>query len=131
MIGADETMDTQIIVIDDEVDFLESVRRGLVTSGFSNITLEPDPVKAAQLLEGDIEYDLAMIDVTMPKLSGIELLERFAALSPRTACIMLTAIENDRLEKACLGKGACDYLIKPISKNELIASISLAMERRV
>jgi two-component system, NtrC family, response regulator AtoC len=123
-------MENRIIVVDDEVDFLDSVRRGLITSGFSNVSVESDPLKVAQLLEADGEYDVALIDVTMPRLSGIELLEYFKELSPQTECIMVTAIDEARVAVECLRKGAYDYLVKPLSKEDLVLSLSRALERK-
>jgi two-component system response regulator AtoC len=123
-------MENRVIIIDDEVDFLDSVRRGLITSGFQNISLESDSVKVARLLEADVEYDVALIDITMPKISGIELLEHFKKLSPQTECIMVTAIDEARVAVECLRKGAYDYLVKPISKEDLVLSLSRALERK-
>jgi DNA-binding NtrC family response regulator len=123
-------MESRIIVIDDEVDFLDSVRRGLITSGFKNVNLESDPEKTAAAIEAGEEYDAALIDITMPKMSGIELLERFKELSPQTECIMLTALDEARVAVECLRKGAYDYLVKPISKEDLVLSLSRALEKK-
>jgi two-component system response regulator AtoC len=59
-------MDNSIIVVDDERDFLESVRRGLITSGIKNVRTEADPLKAVSAFnKGDV-FDIALIDITMP-----------------------------------------------------------------
>jgi len=58
-------MDNRIIVIDDEEDFLESVRRGLITSGYKNVRLESDPRKALTLFEQGESIDIALIDISM------------------------------------------------------------------
>ena len=68
-------MENRILVIDDERDFLDSVRRGLISSGFRNLQLENDPNKAAALFENGESFDIALIDVSMPGKSGVELLE--------------------------------------------------------
>ncbi len=123
-------MQNSIIVIDDELDFLDSIRRGLVTSGYRSVELVADPLAVIQQLEGDAQYDVALIDITMPGMSGIELLEHFKELSPQTECIMVTAIDEARVAVECLHKGAYDYLVKPISKEDLILSLSRALERK-
>ena len=123
-------MQSRILVIDDELDFLDSIRRGLITSGYRNVELEADPIIAVQQLESGEIYDVALIDITMPGLSGIELLERFKELSPQTECIMVTAIDEARVAVECLRKGAYDYLVKPISKEDLLLSLSRALERK-
>lgn len=123
-------MDNRIIVIDDELDFLESVRRGLITSGIKNVRTEQNPRKAADAFENDGEFDIALIDITMPEMGGIELLEIIKNNSPTTECIMVTAVDEARVAITCLKKGAYDYLVKPISKEVLISTLHRAMERR-
>jgi two-component system response regulator AtoC len=123
-------MDISIIIIDDERDFLDSVRRGLITSGIKNIHTEVDPQKAASLFEQGHQFDIALIDITMPELNGIELLEIIKNTSPATECIMVTAVDEARTAIQCLKKGAYDYLVKPTSKEDLVSSVNRAFERK-
>ena len=123
-------MDNRIIVIDDEQDFLDSMRRGLITSGFKNIRVEGNPEKAAMAFKNGEAFDLALIDITMPGMDGMELLEVIRNNSPRTECIMVTAIDEVRVAINCLRKGAYDYLVKPLSKEDLISSLNRALERK-
>ena len=123
-------MRVSIIVVDDELDFLDSVRRGLITSGFKNVKTEVDPTKAAEIIEGGKTFDIALIDITMPGLNGIELMQIVKKVQPRTECIMITALDEARTAVDCLKKGAYDYLVKPISKEDLISSINRALERK-
>ena len=90
-------MNNRIIVVDDEQDFLESVKRGLITSGFKNVRTETDPLKAAADFENEEEYDIGLIDITMPGMDGIELLEIIKSHSPKTECIMITAVDEARM----------------------------------
>lgn len=123
-------MDNRIIVVDDEQDFLESVRRGLITAGLKNVRTEADPGRAAAAFrEGEV-FDLALIDITMPEISGIDLLEKIKSISPATECIMVTAVDEARVAISCLKKGAYDYLVKPISREDLITSVNRALERK-
>ena len=123
-------MTNRIIVVDDETDFLASVRRGLITSGIKNVTVESDPERAATLFREDASFDLALIDVNMPGLNGIDLLEIVKRTSPATECIMVTAVDEARMAVDCLRKGAYDYLVKPISREDLASSVSRALERK-
>ena len=123
-------MDNRIIVIDDEQDFLDSIRRGLITSGFKNIHIEDNPEKAAAAFKTGETFDIALIDITMPGMDGMELLEVIRNNSPRTECIMVTAIDEVRVAIKCLRKGAYDYLVKPLSKEDLISSLNRALERK-
>ncbi|MCK5268401.1 MAG: response regulator, partial [Spirochaetes bacterium] len=123
-------MDNRIIVIDDEQDFLESIRRGLITSGFTNVTIEKDPIRAASFFNKKADFDIALIDITMPGMDGVELLQAIKTASPRTECIMVTAVDEARAAVECLRRGAYDYMVKPISKEDLILSVNRALERK-
>jgi DNA-binding NtrC family response regulator len=123
-------MDDRIIVIDDEQNFLESVKRGLMISGFRNVQLEIDPRNAAARFEEGEAFDVALIDVTMPFIDGVELLELIKKTSPNTECIMVTATNDTKVAVQCMKKGAYDYLVKPISRDELALTISRALERK-
>jgi DNA-binding NtrC family response regulator len=123
-------MNKRIIAVDDELDFLQSIRRGLITSGFRNVTTEMNPEKAATLFEQGKDFDLALIDITMPGLDGFDLLQTIKTTSPRTECIMITATDQAQIAVKCLRKGAYDYLVKPVSKEDLISSINRALERK-
>jgi DNA-binding NtrC family response regulator len=123
-------MDDRIIVIDDEQNFLESVKRGLTISGFRNVQLEIDPRNAAARFEEGETFDAALIDVTMPFINGVELLELIKKTSPNTECIMVTATNDTKVAVQCMKKGAYDYLVKPISRDELVLTISRALERK-
>ena len=93
-------MESSIIVVDDERDFLESIRRGLITSGFNNLKTETDPRKVSNLFNNGDIFDIALIDITMPGMDGIELLEVIRRCSPRTECIMVTAVDEAKIAQS-------------------------------
>lgn len=123
-------MDDPILVVDDERDFLESVRRGLITSGFRNVCIEEDPTRAVAFLENGEEFGAALIDINMTPINGIEVLRSVKRISPGTECIMVSALDEARLAVSCLKEGAYDYLVKPVSKEDLVSTVSRALERR-
>ena len=125
-----EKMENRILVVDDERDFLESVNRGLITAGYKNVVIEADPRKTVTDFEQGEQFDIALIDITMPEIDGIELLEIIKGTSPATECIMVTAVDEARTAIQCLKKGAYDYLVKPISKEDLVSSVNRAFERK-
>ena len=123
-------MNFKIIVVDDDPDFLESIQRGLTISGFRNVTTYQDPLEAANLIEKGQDIDIALIDITMPVMNGVKLLEIVKANQPSTECIVLTAVDDVRVAVKCLKKGAYDYLVKPISREDLEVSINRAVEKK-
>jgi len=123
-------MNNSIILVDDDLDFLETLKKRLINSGFKNIHTEDDPLKAALLFEKGEVFDIALIDMTMPGMNGIELLETIKTMSPRTECIMLTAVNDARNAVECIKKGAYDYLLKPIAQEDLVFSMQRTLERK-
>jgi two-component system response regulator AtoC len=123
-------MNNPIILIDDDIDFLETLKRRLTNFGFKKVRTEKDSLKVASLFEKGNVFDIAMIDMTMPGMDGIELLETIKNISPRTECIMVTAVNEARVAVECLNKGAYDYLVKPISQEDLVFSMKRTLERK-
>jgi DNA-binding NtrC family response regulator len=123
-------MACRIIVIDDEQDFLDSLRRGLYTSGYRDLQLIQNPKEAAELFERGEIFEVALIDITMPEMTGLELLAAIKSYSPSTECIMVTAVNEAKVAVECLRKGAYDYLTKPISRDDLVLKISHALEKK-
>jgi two-component system response regulator AtoC len=123
-------MDLRLIIVDDDRDFLEIMGKRIRELGFSNILLQDDPVQAAARIESGRPFDLALIDMTMPGMNGLELLDQIKAVSPATECIMITAVNEARTAVECLRKGAYDYLIKPVAQEDLALSVHRALEHR-
>ena len=123
-------MGYRVIAIDDDLDFLESIQRGLTVSGFRNLTMLSDPLEAADLFQKGKTFDIALIDLSMQGLSGQELLKIIKLNQPHTECIVVTAVDDVRVAVKCLKKGAYDYLVKPFSKENLVLSINRALEKK-
>jgi DNA-binding NtrC family response regulator len=123
-------MSNAVLVVDDERDFLESVKRGLVISGFKDLTLLADPLEAARLVESGRMFDVTLLDITMPGMSGLELLERIKTVSPTTECIMVTAVGDVGVAVQCMKKGAYDYLMKPVLQEDLVLRVKRALEKK-
>ena len=68
-------MNHSVIVIDDEQDFLDSMKRCLLMAGISNIRLDSDPGKELEAIQEGEVFDLALIDFNMPELNGRQVLQ--------------------------------------------------------
>ena len=123
-------MGSRIIVVDDDRDYLELVRNRLQNAGFPEVVGLDDPIAASARCESNGEFDVALIDVGMPELDGRELLEAIKRHSPWTECIMVTAVNDARTAVECLRLGAYDYLVKPVSEEDLIFAVKRALERK-
>ncbi len=123
-------MTARILVVDDDWDYLELMKARLTGAGFQKVRIEDDPLKAAALVLSEEIFDIALIDMTMPEMDGLQLLDIFKNNSPGTECIIVTAVNEARTAVQCLRKGAYDYLVKPISEEDLVFSLKRALEKR-
>jgi two-component system nitrogen regulation response regulator GlnG len=116
-----------ILVVDDEPPLLHSVSVLLRSAGFSQVlTLEDSRAVLPLLAERDIS--VLLLDLTMPHLSGQELLERVTADYPDISVIVMTATNDLDTAVSCMQAGAIDYLVKPVESNRLISSVRRALE---
>ncbi|MDR2845410.1 MAG: response regulator transcription factor, partial [Puniceicoccales bacterium] len=118
---------SRILVVEDD----PAIRRGMVDAlkynghEVSEAATGPDGLVAAI----NSEYDLLLLDIVLPGMTGLEILERLQTERPGTPVILLTAkgSEDDRV--LGLKLGADDYVVKPFSVKELIARIEAVLRR--
>lgn len=125
----DESRRDLIMVVDDDPDIARFVEVNLRLHGF-DVVLAGDGEEALELVH-QRRPDLAVVDVMMPRLSGLELTRRLRA-DPMTAVlpiIMLTAKSMTADKVAGLSTGADDYIVKPFDSAELVARISTTLRR--
>ena len=122
-------MNPSILVVDDERAFVDSVVRMLRLEGYNNYSAVTDSTTVPDLLARQA-FDVAFLDITMPGLDGLDLLRIIKERSPRTECIMITANESISLVIKSIQAGAYDYLVKPITPDQLLLALDRALERR-
>jgi DNA-binding NtrC family response regulator len=125
-----EAMDSKILIVDEDRAFGEALARQIGELGYRRQRLETDPFRAAETVAAGEPFELAIIDMALPGMDGLELLGRIKSHSPNTECIVVTAINDAQLAVECLKAGAYDYLVKPVSKNALALSVRRAVERK-
>jgi DNA-binding response OmpR family regulator len=119
----------EILVVDDDSANRELLARRLTRSGYSSAVVESGEA-ALDLLE-ERRFDLILLDLMMPGLSGLETLERLKA-SPRLRTIpviMLSAADDVDTMVDCILQGAEDYIFKPFNPILLQARISACLEK--
>src|SRR5580704_5415812 len=117
-----------ILVVDDEIEIREGLE-ALLTSESFDVTLAENGEAGLQKLE-DRPFDLLLLDVSLPGRNGIELLREIRARDPQLAVILITAFGSIDMARAAFKGGAQDFITKPWSNDELIATVSLAIEGR-
>jgi two-component system chemotaxis response regulator CheY len=114
-------------VFSSDQDLLDTLRRGLLTSGFKNLKLETDLALANSYIESNECFDIAIISIAADQTEGLDLLNTIRRIKPHAECIIVTAANDADLAVDCLKRGAADYLTVPIAKEKLINAIKQAM----
>ncbi len=122
-------MKIKILIVDDEQEFTDTLAQRLEIRDF-NVSVAYSGESALELFEEN-SYDIVVLDVLMPGISGIETLQRIKNKDPLVQVIMLTG--NVTVEKAIAGMklGAHDFLMKPAETEDLINKINEANELKM
>jgi len=120
-------MDMRILIIEDELDLVYPLARGLRRQGYA-VDIAVDGEHGWELSEGNA-YDLLILDLNLPGMDGLEICRHLRASQPDLPILILTA--RERLEDKIIGldQGADDYLIKPFYFEELLARIRALLRR--
>jgi CheY-like chemotaxis protein len=114
-----------ILVVDDEIDQIETLKRGLRSRGYV-IFEATRPRDALNWLQGKACIDLLITDYMMPTMNGIELLETVRKDHPALPVIMMTAHGHDELLVKALHYNCNGYIEKPFTLEQLVREIERA-----
>ncbi len=117
----------KILIVEDEQKIADFLKDGLTEQGH-NIDHASDGQKGAQLAIKNT-YDIILLDVIIPVMSGVELCKLIKSNTPDTPILMLTALGTTEDKLIGFDAGADDYLVKPFEFKELLARIK-ALTRR-
>jgi len=118
-------MTIKILVVDDEKAARKSLADILRLEGY-DVDAVDDGSKALELL-GVQSFDLLLLDIRMPGVDGVEVMQKAIEISPDTQIILLTAHGSMESAIEALRYGAHDYLIKPSSPQEILSSVASAL----
>jgi DNA-binding NtrC family response regulator len=118
----------RLLVVDDEVDMLRLLERSIKQELDCEIDTAASGNEALDLLKAR-NYDLALVDVRMPGMGGLELLERIKQINPWMTVVIITAHGRVELAVQSIKRGAYDFLTKPFDREELVHLLRKALER--
>ena len=121
-------MKSRILVVDDEPSHRKMIEAVLSAEGYE--ISQADDGQTAIVAVEDRFYDLVIMDIRMPKISGIEALKKIKAISPGIPIIIMTAYASVGTAVEALKSGAYDYLIKPLDIEELKILVAKALRFR-
>lgn len=122
-------MPDRILVVDDEEPIREIVASMLGAAGYLCKQAGSGMEALAVLNSGD-EFELMLSDLMMADLDGIGLLERTKEKYPDMPVVMVTAVHDISVALAAIRNGAYDYLLKPFEREQLLNTVSRALENR-
>ncbi|MCR5653768.1 MAG: response regulator transcription factor [Ruminococcus sp.] len=118
----------RILIIEDEVEIAEGISAILESDGYQTTVVFDGKSGFYELMSGI--YDLALVDILLPKKSGLDLLSEARQNRVATPVILLTALSQIEDKVSGLDCGADDYLTKPFDAEELLARIRARLRRK-
>jgi DNA-binding response OmpR family regulator len=118
-------LSASVLVIEDDEDVADVIRRALVANGMS-CTVAPTGAVASALLSSDLRPDAVLLDLDLPDAFGLDLLPELRTFAP---VIVLTGRHNEDTMIEGLSLGAEDYVTKPFSPRVLVARVDVAIRR--
>ena len=119
-------MSWRILIVDDDVAMLKSCQKVLLNNGH-DVEVSSDPVEACRLVTGN-HYDLLIVDLKMPRMSGIEFMRKVKEVREDLPIIMITAFATLQSALRAVSEGAYDYIPKPFSADHLQYTVDRCME---
>jgi DNA-binding NtrC family response regulator len=119
---------TPILIVDDDEGLLFSMRAALLSAGLPDPDMISDSRQVLEMVRSH-QYHLALLDLIMPHMDGMEVLKQIKQESPATECIILTAVDDVGTAVKAMRYGAYDYLVKPLQAKRTIIAIRHALER--
>ena len=118
---------TKILIVEDEPNMVAGLRDNFEFEGYQVVTA-PDGVAGLERALSEMP-DLVILDVMMPRMSGLEVCQQLKAKRPSIPIIMLTARGQEVDKVVGLELGADDYVTKPFSIRELLARVKAVLRR--
>lgn len=121
-------MKAHILIADDERDVRESLEILLQEEGYTPVAVR-NGQEALEELESST-FDILITDLKMPKIDGIELMEKASLIAPNMIIIVITAFASVETAVKALRKGASDYIMKPLEFDEVIIRLEQLLKQK-
>jgi two-component system, chemotaxis family, chemotaxis protein CheY len=116
----------KVLIIDDEEEVREVLALHLKKGGFEAIEAK-DGAEAIQLMKKGsnlVNVGLIICDIRMPKVNGVEAIDFLRENAASVPILVVTGYPDTELAVSLIGKGVKDYLVKPVSKEKLLKTVS-------
>lgn len=117
------------VLIADDAAFMREMLRDILTEGGFEIAAEAiDGNEAIELFQ-EHSPDLVMLDIVMPRKSGLEALKEIMGVAPSACVVMCSALGQETLVMDALEAGARDFIVKPFKPDKVLDVVSKALEK--
>lgn len=121
-------MSESILIVDDEIDLLQLLKRSLEPELNCRIDLTQSPQTALQKISVK-NYDLILLDIKMPEMDGLQMLEMIKSQFSHLTVVMMTAFGHVDMAVEAMRSGAYDFITKPFEHEALVLRLEKALER--
>jgi two-component system cell cycle sensor histidine kinase/response regulator CckA len=121
---------TTVMLVEDQAGVRELFAEQLTKNGLTVITAE-DGVQALELCDGDVQIDLLLTDIVMPRMGGAELARRLLQRHPSTKVLFMSGYSDHELTRYGFKEGEATLLLKPFRISQLLDKISSLLARRM
>ena len=116
-----------VFMLDDDASILKATRRLLDSAGWNNVETFTDPIAFLQRAAMH-PPELAVIDMLMPVMNGLEVQTRLRRVSPSTRVIVLTAKDDPSMRRIAMDAGASAFLTKGVGGGDFLAGVKAAAD---
>lgn len=116
----------KVLIVDDEKEFRTYLSEAVAAAGYE--TQQAASGREAVDKASDEDFDVVLLDLIMPKMSGSDVLVELRRVSPRSRVIMITAFASIENAVDAIKRGATDYLSKPFKIDELLTRMKRVLE---
>jgi two-component system, chemotaxis family, chemotaxis protein CheY len=115
----------RVLIVDDD-QFVRTVLREMLSPSGYQCFEARDGIEAMERVRADRPH-VILLDLLMPKMSGIQALQEIGQTSPRSRVVVITSLASDALLEQALSAGACGYVVKPFHPMEIQEAVRQAL----
>ena len=123
-------MGVRVLVADDAAFMRQMIREIIEPEGFEVVGEASDGVEVVESYH-HLEPDLVMMDIVMPKCSGIDAVKEIVAKAPGACIVMCSALGQETLVMEALQAGAKDFIVKPFKPDAVVSTLKKVSEKEV
>jgi two-component system chemotaxis response regulator CheY len=123
----------RVMIVDDEDTVRKVLRLTLTKAGYDVVEADHGGKGIETIGSDDNAFmlDVILCDIRMPKVNGLEAIAFFQQQYPSVPIIVVTGYPDQKMATDLLAQGVFDYLVKPVDKDKLLATVQAAMEKRL